>query len=158
MIVVGVDPGQLGGFAAVDASSMDLIDTLAMPLMQVRKKVTIDAHAAGLWFERVEADVGVLELVTAMPRQGVSSSFQFGRMFGAAEAIVLNWTLKQDYAIPSVWKAKMGLSSDKNASRALATRLFGQEAAKHWTRVKDDGLAEAALVAFYYIRHVMGRN
>lgn len=158
MIVVGVDPGQSGGFAAVDASSMDLIETLAMPLMQVRKKVTVDAHAAGLWFERIEADIGVLELVTAMPRQGVSSSFQFGRMFGAAEAVVLNWTLKQDYVTPTVWKAKMGLSSDKNASRALATRLFGQEAALRWGRVKDDGIAEAALLAAYYIRHVMGRN
>lgn len=159
MIVVGCDPGQSGGFAAVSAETGNLIDAIEMPLTQVRKKPTLDVHAAGDWLERIDADFGVIEAVNAMPRQGVSSSFQFGRMFGGAEAMVLNWTRSQDYVTPVVWKQKMGLSPNKNASRDLATRLFGRDRAmEHWKLARQEGVAEAALIALYYIRHVLGRK
>jgi len=156
MIVLGVDPGRTGGLAVVDSLSGELIDAIEMPVLEVRKKVTLDAARAGDWLEQMAPDIGVVELVNAMPRQGVASSFQFGRMFGAAEALVGNWTLRQDYVTPTVWKGKMGLSSNKNASRDLATRLFGRKAGDwHWKLVRQDGVAEAALIALYYIRHVM---
>jgi hypothetical protein len=52
---------------------------------------------------------------------------------------------------PSAWKKTMHLSTDKNASRALASQYF-PDAADQWSRVRDDGRAEAALIAYYGAR------
>ena len=36
---------------------------------------------------KFDIDISIIEKVHAMPRQGVTSSFQFGRSFGALETL-----------------------------------------------------------------------
>ena len=158
MIVLGIDPGQTGGLALVDSYNGGfIVEAMAMPVMKVGKKKSLDITAALLWMtdndDGADIDVGVIEKVHAMPKQGVSSSFQFGRMFGSAEAIMYISCVQKDYVAPRVWKKDMGLTSDKHASMDLATRLFGDDARKnYWQLKKHEGVAEAALIALWWIR------
>ena len=88
----------------------------------------------------------VIENVHAMPNQGVSSMFKFGRTKGTVEGTLAALGKKYDFIEPRAWKSKMDLiKKPKNASRDLATKLFGSD--QHWPLKKHDGRAEAALIA-----------
>lgn len=87
----------------------------------------------------------MIERVSAMPGQGVTSMFNFGHSFGTIEAIASLQGCHVQTIRPSVWKRLMGLDSDKKATMAKATEIAGTNAA--WKRVKDDGRAEAYLLA-----------
>ena len=150
--ILAIDPGQTGGLAVVDFyGDGPLIRTaLPMPLTTVNKKKALDITAVLEWLPVISSiDVGVIELVHAMPKQGVSSSFQFGRMFGAAETVIYLLD-RQAYVSPRTWKRALNLTSDKYASIDLATRIFGRKAAQRWFSLKkNEGIAEAALIAYY---------
>ena len=162
MILLGIDPGEKGGLALVNCRPgrrPRLIEAMTMPIKTVRNKKTLHIYAVDQWLKQFEKpEVGVCELVSAMPKQGVSSSFQFGRMFGAVETVMYAYCETQHYIPASKWKQGLGLSSDKSASIDLATRMFGQEAANEWWPVGPrggtprDGVAEAALIAYYFAK------
>jgi len=152
MIVMGIDPGQTGGFARV--SEGQLLDAWPMPLEKaLTKKPTLDFWCAAnagwkdavLGFYWRGPDYVVIESVHAMPAQGVSSSFQFGRMFGAVEMLAQFYGCEIVYVTPQKWKKHFNLlKTDKAASVAKATGLYGDE---HWKLKKHEGVAEAALIA-----------
>lgn len=148
MIVVGIDPGASGALALiVDGELTDVIDAPA-----IDKRINVPTVTE--WFKGWQTSVGridrvVIENVHAMPKQGVSSSFNFGRALGAVEAVPQALGLVCTYATPSVWKKSMGLvGKGKGASRQLATDLHPSWAAM-FRRVKDDGRAEAVLLAMW---------
>jgi len=157
MIVMGIDPGQTGGLAWVTEDltklhfdgAVGLVDAISMPLIKLTKKPTLDLLEVHCWFDHLEyADeqwAVVIENVHAMPAQGVSSSFQFGRMFGAVEVMAQTYSQKIIYVTPQKWKRHFGLlKTNKSASVAKATELYGDE---HWKLKKHEGVAEAALIA-----------
>jgi crossover junction endodeoxyribonuclease RuvC len=75
--------------------------------------------------------------------------FSFGRSLGFVHAIATRAQAPLHFIAPSVWKGKLGLlNSDKSASREKARTLF-PAGAHHFARVKDDGRAEATLLAYY---------
>ena len=153
MSILAIDPGQTGGLVVVDVyqEGPRIRTALPMPLTTVNQKKALDIQAVLEWLPVISSiDVGVIELVHAMPKQGVSSSFQFGRMFGAAETAIYLID-KQAYVSPRTWKTALNLSNDKHASIDLATRIFGKKAAMRWWPLrKDEGIAEAALIAHYW--------
>ena len=91
----------------------------------------------------------VIEAVHAMPKQGVSSSFNFGYGAGLLEGICAALNYPIDLIPPATWKRGAGLPADKGACRQLAARYW-PGAAHMFSRVKDDGRAEAALMARWY--------
>jgi len=151
MIALGIDPGQSGGLALVSQDTkgkLNLFWGYPMPLKFRTKKPTLNWAMVTELADEWNIDLGVIENVHAMPAQGVSSSFQFGRMFGAAEVITQHCADRQLYVTPQAWKKHFGLiKADKGASIALATELFGT--ANYWPLKKHDGVAEAALIAAY---------
>ena len=60
-----------------------------------------------------------------MPRQGVTSSFQFGRSFGALETLAYLLAKRVDYVAPVVWKKYLGIGSSKQDSLDMARLKFG---------------------------------
>lgn len=157
MRILGIDPGQTGGLAIVDFADGGfpvIYEAIPMPVTSIGKKKALNHNLIWNWFSQMDdIDVGVIEAVHAMPKQGVSSSFQFGRMFGAAESMMYDYCQRQAYVSPRVWKKFMNLSSDKGASIDLATRMFGEKAAEnYWPLKKHEGVAEAALIAVYWYR------
>lgn len=147
MKVLGIDPGVTGGLALIDTTdwSLSIADMPQEVGKAARKAVspTLAAqsiHAAG-------ADYTFCEDVWSSPQAGVASSFSFGRslgiVLGAAAATTALTMIK-----PAVWKSALQVPRDKNQARARAQQLF-PSAAKVFARVKDDGRAESALIAFY---------
>lgn len=152
MIALGIDPGQTGGLALVSRDTrgkMTVIDARMMPLVYPTKKATLDWIASSKLRAATEGPaLVVIENVHSMPKQGVASSFQFGRMFGAVEMLAQAVpNSKTVYVPPATWKMYYGLGSAKHASIELATMMFRTD--KFWKLKKHDGIAEAALLAAY---------
>lgn len=151
MIVAGIDPGKTG--ALVILYPDDSTSVHRVPLMKHRgKEQPAWTDWATQWAQTLEwsdPDMIVIEDVAARPGQGVTSMFNFGKTLGFVHAIAAAQRKPLWLVTPSTWKGKMGLlKSDKNASRELSRRLLPL-LAPEITRVKDDGVAEAALLAYY---------
>jgi len=93
-------------------------------------------------------DHAFIEAVGAMPGQGVSSVFAFGKVFGLLLGILAANFIPHTLVPPVRWKRALGVPADKDGARARASQLLPTHAGL-WTRAKDDGRAEAALIALY---------
>jgi crossover junction endodeoxyribonuclease RuvC len=153
MITIGIDCGQTGGVAIVDDGKF--IKGIRMPIIKRGKWKHVDILALVDWARNTfvyKCDVTfVIEGVHAMPAQGVSSSFAFGRATGAAEAWAMSYGQPVKWVSPAKWKKAMGLSSDKQASMDACKLHFG--ANKLWDVKANDGIAEAALIALWWQRN-----
>ena len=144
MIIAGIDPGANGGLA-IYGESLDV-----HPVPKVGKEADKVAWAMD-WLAVIEqCDHIFIEQVGAMPGQGVTSMFNFGDRFGFVKALAYSAGVPVSFVRPQEWKKGVGIptGSEKGASRIRASQLFPNDADK-WSRVKDDGLAEAALIAYY---------
>lgn len=150
---MGVDPGITGAFALFDPATSE-IQVFDMPVHRLtvngKKRSVIDLYAIARWIDLHAPSVkkAVVEKPGAMPGNGSVSMFSFGKACGVAEMAVASALIPMDTPSPAQWKKLMGLTSDKDASRRAATMRFPQHAAL-FARVKDDGRAEAVLLAYY---------
>lgn len=152
--VLGFDPGQSGAIAAVDHGG-NLLWVEDMPVIE---KVV---SARLLWQILARHDgvfsLAVIENVHSMPKQGVASSFKFGRSKGVIEGCVAALGCPTELPTPSGWKKDMRLSRDKDAGRAVAVELW-PEHAELFKRKKDADRAEAALMAEWGRRLLVERG
>lgn len=149
MLVIGVDPGFSGAVAEYWPHD-NVLRVHDMPtLVGVKGKQELAMRPL---FDLFHADDGIgtvwVEKVGARPGQGVSSMFRFGQQLGAIEMAVAGNAHALRWVTPAAWKKHFGLSSDKGGARKLAMERFPANA-KEFARVKDDGRAEAALIALY---------
>lgn len=155
---LGIDPGNTGALAFYDGVDIVVYDMPTTTTKTGRKtkkgndrlstKVSVDVLAGLLRPYRSEV-IACVEHVTAMPKQGVTSSFGFGRTFGAIEGVLAGLGIKYELIRPGDWKRHMGLTSDKTEAREMAMYSFPRQA-KLFERAMDDGRAEAALLALYW--------
>lgn len=145
--ILGIDPGMEGGAAIYSEDT--LVDVIDLPTAGDGSSKRINAVALRAWILKYSPAHAFIEDVHSMPRQGISSSFRFGRAAGAIEAVVACCGIPYTIVTPQIWKKHYGLKGpDKEQSRALAVRLFPYGAAA-LARKKDHGRAEAALIASY---------
>ena len=154
MIVFGVDSGQKGGLAVVECSELSawhpkLLLAERMRILNYGKKKIVDACEVQRMLSPLGAEAAIIEQVSAMPKQGVVSSFQFGRSFGAIEAITYMCVRRIEYVTAASWKKTMKLSSDKQQSLDMARIKFGEN--EMWNVKANDGIAEAALLCLWYL-------
>lgn len=149
---LGIDPGLLGALAIFDPVARFPVAVIDMPLIKATKKTKARIDKPGLadFIARHAKQIRRvwLEDVHAMPGQGVSSCFSFGHGVGILEGIIATHGLELTKVAPVVWKKQFKLGKNKNDSRKKAIELFP----KHedlFARVKDDGRAEAILLAMY---------
>lgn len=153
---IGVDPGLTGALALiVDDVFVDVVDMPAASGVGTSSNRVQAVELADLiedWRARFPgaAWTAIVEQVAAMPRQGVHSVFSLGHSLGVVEAVLLTSRVSVEWVTPSKWKRAMALGDDKAASRAMASRLYPDHSAR-WKRVKDDGRAEALLVAHWWL-------
>ena len=150
MLIYGIDPGFTGAIALYwpDAGKIEVHD---MPVMKNPKgKTIINPHGVLdiLANEGSGKSLAVIEQVGAMPGQGVSSMFRFGQGLGVVEACAAASKLPLQYVTPAKWKKHFNLTRNKGVSRGLAMQRF-PDYASEFSRAKDDGRAEAVLIALY---------
>ena len=108
----------------------------------------VDCATLAARIEQLRPDVAFVERVGAMPKQGVASTFKFGASYGSVIGTLAALQIRTVLVVPSVWKKYFALDSDKEKARALALRTFAKNP-EHFSRKKDHGRAEAALLAVY---------
>lgn len=142
-IVFGVDPGASGAIAVVTATGR-LVEVLDMPHHDGTVSAAlvadfVDAHNepdAEAWVEAVQGWKG----------QAAGASFKFGAAFGTVLGVLGALRIPVHLITPARWKRAAGLNADKGACRRRAIETW-PEASHLFARVKDDGRAEAALLA-----------
>lgn len=152
-LVIGVDPGKSGAIAVLDRQGR-LYDVHDMPVVGPIISAALLSEVVHNYIDPLSLPpygTAVIEDVHAMPKQGVSSVFSFGRALGVVEGVMAGEGLALVYVSPAKWKKAMGLSADKGVSRRRAIEQW-PHMAKSFARVKDDGRAEAALIALWWIR------
>ena len=149
---MGLDPGSSGGVSLLESKEgklPEIIFYLKMPTISMYGKKIVDTKKLFDLLNNFEIEISIIEKVHAMPKQGVTSSFQFGRSFGALESLAYLLSKRVDYVAPVVWKKYLGIGSSKQDSLDMARLKFGNNSI--WEKKSNDGIAEASLLALYWI-------
>lgn len=148
MIYIGIDPGKSGAIALISSNGRNIEVAPFDPIVYVKalKRVSDVGKAVG-----VQSCKCCLEHVSAMPKQGVTSMFNFGQNFGWIQGMLDSFGISYELVKPAKWKKEFSVTADKNSSIAVCKRLFPDVSLKRTERcVKDDdGMAEALLMAEY---------
>lgn len=151
MKILGVDPGASGALAILDTDTNNL-EMVDMPVVEVKRGTRLVRQvSAPLLVEALankDIDCAVVEKVGAMPGQGVSSMFAFGRAAGVVEGVIAGLRIPLTHVTPQEWQKGMRVVGGKDGSRSRATQVFPNQASL-FARKKDDGRADAALMAAY---------
>ena len=157
MLVIGIDPGISGSICFLQNGR--IIDVIEMPTMTDGKKNKKQVNGSQIFneiSERIkrldENDTRVIiEQVSAMPGQGVTSMFNFGQSFGILKGICSAMQIPMYFVRPTKWKKYFNLiNSEKDASRTRAIEIFPYFSGQ-LSKKKDSNKADAILIAnFYY--------
>ena len=156
MYIIGIDPGISGAICFFeDGKILDVID---MPSMAEGKKNKRQVNGAQIYNEikkRVKIVQKskvcvVIEQVSAMPGQGVTSMFNFGQSFGVIKGICAAMQLPMYLVRPAKWKKYFNLlKTEKEASRTKAIEIFPQ-ISHMLSKKKDVNKADAILIASFF--------
>ena len=154
MRIIGIDPGLSGAVAILD--DLKIFDIFDMPIMSEGKKNKNQLNSAQLVniikkhiLPNGETFV-IVEQVSAMPGQGVTSMFNFGQTFGSIKGICAALGLPIFYVRPAKWKKHFELiNSSKDASRTKVIEMYPSISAR-LTKKKDVNKADAILIARYF--------
>ena len=153
MNVLGIDPGLSGGLAIV--AGPRLVAVGDVPTTGDKAKRRVDVTALLGWIRANPPDHAIIERAQAMPEQGSSSGFIYGRAVGALEACVQGLMIPLTIIESTAWKKFHSLiKRDKEDSRQRALMLFPD--ALGLERKMDHNRAEAALIAVYGIALLRG--
>lgn len=148
MIYIGIDPGKNGGVGCIQTWKNDVT---------IFSAFIFEEGNFIKFIKNCNRDkcICYLEHVHAMPKQGVSSTFNFGMNFGFIQGVLRAYDIPYELVTPQKWKKEFSCTSDKNTSIEVCKRLFPKVNLKATPRCKKDhdGMAEALLMAEYARRH-----
>jgi len=156
MLIIGIDPGISGSICFLKDGK--ILDVIEMPTMAEGKKNKRQVNGSQIYNEiskRINNDSYqdirvIIEQVSAMPGQGVTSMFNFGQSFGILKGICSAMQLPMYFVRPAKWKKYFGLiKSEKDASRTKAIEAFPYFSSE-LSRKKDSNKADAILIASFY--------
>ena len=156
MLIIGIDPGISGSICFFQDGVIQ--DVVEMPTMIDGKKNKKQVNGSQIFNEISEKIKKidkknikvVIEHVTAMPGQGVTSMFNFGQSFGILKGICSAMQLPVYFVRPAKWKKYFNLiNSEKDASRTRAIEIFPYYSS-NLSRKKDSNKADAILIASFF--------
>ena len=156
MLIIGIDPGVSGSICFFKDGK--ILDVIEMPVMNEGKKNKKQVNGAQIYNEitkKINSNPEtntrvVIEHVTAMPGQGVTSMFNFGQSFGVLKGICSAMRLPMFFVRPAKWKRYYNLiNSEKDASRTRAIEIFPYFSSQ-LSKKKDSNKADAILIANFY--------
>ncbi|MDC1033537.1 crossover junction endodeoxyribonuclease [Candidatus Pelagibacter sp.] len=156
MLIIGIDPGISGSICFFEDGK--ILDVVEMPTMTEGKKNKRQVNGSQVYNEiskrinqldKKEIKV-IIEQVSAMPGQGVTSMFNFGQSYGILKGICSAMQLPMYFVRPAKWKKYFSLiNSEKDASRTKAIEIFPYFSL-NLSKKKDSNKADAILIASYY--------
>ena len=162
-VILGIDPGLHGALAFVElVGGTPRVEVFDMPTTTKkvgtihRSRIAKDALTELIASRIHTLRCVVVEDVHALPKDGPVQAFTFGYGLGLIHMACQVYDLSVVNVPPHTWKAKYGLTSDKDKSRAMASRFFPHNAGM-WSKKKDDGRAEAALLGLLGFTEGWGR-
>ena len=156
MLIIGIDPGISGSICFFEDGK--ILDVIEMPTMTEGKKNKKQVNGGQIYNEILDRtnkfgkkDIRVIvEQVSAMPGQGVTSMFNFGQSFGILKGICSAMQLPIYFVRPAKWKKYFNLiNSEKDASRTRAIEIFPYFSSQ-LSKKKDANKADAILIASFY--------
>ena len=156
MLIIGIDPGISGAICFFEEGQVKEI--LEMPIMAEGKKNKRQINGPQIYNEistRINKFskkdiVVVIEQVSAMPGQGVTSMFNFGQSFGVLKGICSAMQLSMYFVRPAKWKKYFGLiKTEKDASRTKVIEIFPYISSE-LSRKKESNKADAVLIASFF--------
>lgn len=151
MMILGIDPGLDGAIAVALPRSLRIHDMPTLSILRGGKnKREIDLAALAKLLAPLPMVVchAFVEQVGAMPGQGVTSMFSFGRSYGSILGILAALKVPVTHVPPVRWKKALQVPAGKDAARSRASQLL-PDSTDLWPLKKHDGRAEAALIAEY---------
>jgi hypothetical protein len=148
---IGVDIGSKGALALLSPAG-ELLEIEDMPILRdgPANRPNVNAPLLASIVHRWQATTAFVEFVSARPGEGPTGAFSFGRSRGVIEGVCAAVGLPVAFITPPAWKRAIGIppgkDGAKDAARSEAIRRWPGQAAL-FARVKDDGRAEAALIA-----------
>ena len=156
MMIIGIDPGISGSICFFQDGIIK--DVIEMPTMTDGKKNKRQVNGAQIFnelserinkFDKKNIKV-VIEQVSAMPGQGVTSMFNFGQSFGILKGVCSAMNLSMHFVRPAKWKKHFNLiNASKDASRTKAIEIFPYFSS-NLSKKKDANKADAILIASYF--------
>ena len=159
MLIIGIDPGITGAICFFEDG--ELKDVIDMPTMASGNKNKQQVNGSQIFNEislratkyKSEHINVIVEQVSAMPGQGVTSMFNFGQSFGVIKGVCAAMQLSIYFVRPAKWKKYFNLiNSQKDSSRVKAIEMFPKFSSK-LSRKKDSNKADAILIANYHINN-----
>ena len=156
MLIIGIDPGISGSLCFFEDGK--IIDVIEMPVMAEGKKNKRQVNGSQIYNEIFKRTKGIekknikviIEQVSAMPGQGVTSMFNFGQSFGVIKGICAAMKLPIYFVRPTKWKKHFNLiKTHKDASRTKVIEIYPNISAQ-LSRKKDSNKADAILIARYF--------
>jgi len=156
MIIIGIDPGLSGSICFFENGK--ILDVVEMPTMTEGKKNKKQVNGSQIYNEILKrishldkSNVKVvIEQVSAMPGQGVTSMFNFGQSFGILKGICSAMQLPVYFVRPAKWKKYFNLiNSEKDASRTRAIEIFPYFSSQ-LSKKKDSNKADAILISSFF--------
>lgn len=138
--ILGIDPGRNGALALWDSSSG--VNSLQLWRMPDTPQGVYEV------FCQIEADGCCLEKPIYMAQSGTKNVATMAFNYGILYLCLIARGIPFKEVAPKRWKGEYDLGSDKRASLAMASALFPSYK-ESFKLLKDDGLAEAALLAHY---------
>ena len=156
MLIIGIDPGISGSICFLENGK--ILDVIEMPTMIDGKKSKKQVNGSQIFNEISQRIYNiekhnvrvVIEQVSAMPGQGVTSMFNFGQSFGILKGICSAMQLPLYFVRPAKWKKYFNLiNSEKDASRTRAIEIFPYFSSQ-LSKKKDSNKADAILISSFY--------
>ena len=156
MLIIGIDPGISGAICFMQKGR--IIDVIDMPSMADGKKNKKQVNGSQIFNEisRYTKDKSIIDIkviiehVSSMPGQGVTSMFNFGQSFGILKGVCSAMNLSMHFVRPVKWKKHFNLiNSSKDASRTKAIEIFPYFSV-NLSKKKDANKADAILIASYF--------
>ena len=156
MLIIGIDPGISGSICFFENGK--IIDVVEMPTMTEGKKNKRQVNGSQIYNEILKRIMKIekqnvrviIEQVSAMPGQGVTSMFNFGQTFGAIKGICAALGLPIFFVRPSKWKKHFELiNSSKDSSRTKVIEMY-PSLSDNLSKKKDVNKSDAILIARFY--------
>jgi len=154
MIIFGIDPGVSGAICVLKEGK--ILEVYEMPTMidgKKNKRQVNGAEVTNIFLKELNKEDTakvVVEHVTAMPGQGVTSMFNFGQSFGVIKGVCAALSLPIYFVRPTKWKKHFNLiKTNKEASRTKVIQVYPEISSK-LSKKKDSNKADAILIARYF--------